>query len=185
MNGVREIEVKYQYWDTDRTHIEQTCRKLGFVHIKTVTEHDIYYTPSGRNLLKEGTAFRLRSIMEGKSANWEITYKGPNLSPGGQDREELEVAVQNNGALLPRILEHVGFIKLAEIHKTRAYFHHKDITICIDSVVNLGEYLEVEILGTEESSEEVYNKIGSIIDAFGLAHMENEPRTYLEMLLTP
>lgn len=182
---MREIEIKYHYKETEKDKSLQKCIELEFEKTKEVTEKDIYYTPAGRNLLEEGTAFRVRQIIETQngSSKWEMTYKGPNLTLGGQDREELEIYIQSNGELLPKVLEYTGFAVLAKVHKKRIYFSLENTTICIDCVENLGEFLEIEIIGTSEAGDKAYSMIHQLLDRFDLSTAKFEPRTYLEMLL--
>lgn len=181
---MRETEVKYKYESIGREALIQRCIEKGFRKIAEVQEIDKYYTLEGKDFFREDKALRLRQICDcsDEIVKWKITYKGPNMSAGGQDREELETDVQN-GTVMEELLERIGCHIVAEIDKYRIYFKRDNVNICVDSVKNLGEYVEIEIIGSEKDGKDMYCMIQGILNEMSFAHVTKELKTYLELIL--
>lgn len=181
---MRETEVKYKYESIEREVLLKRCIEKGFQRVAEVQENDKYYTLEGKDFFKEDKALRLRRIRGSSDeiGKWKITYKGPNMSAGGQDREELETDVQN-GTVIEELLERIGCRIVAEVDKSRIYFKRENVNICVDSVKNLGEYVEIEIIGSEEDGKNTYCMIQDILNEMSLSHVAKELKTYLELIL--
>ena len=103
---MRETEIKYCYKKGERPLITSFLKKNRYTQKYQVYEKDTYYTYKDRNFLKEDIALRVRKVQkESVPIQWKLTYKGPNMTSGGQDREELELQITENGDSLSKLLE--------------------------------------------------------------------------------
>ena len=148
-----EVEIKLKI--NSRTDIERVLEETGFVRADLVLESDTYYTSDHHDFAALDEAFRVRSTenrMTGKRSA-TITYKGAKMDNISMTRQELETTV-GDAKICRKILEHIGFRPIPPVEKLRQYFHRENITACVDTVTNLGDYLELEIIvETEEKKE--------------------------------
>lgn len=149
-----EVEIKLKI--NSRTDIERVLEETGFVRADLVLESDTYYTSDHHDFAALDEAFRVRSTenrMTGKRSA-AITYKGAKMDNISMTRQELETTV-GDAKICRKILEHIGFRPVPPVEKLRQYFHRENITACVDTVTNLGDYLELEIIvETEEKKKQ-------------------------------
>lgn len=74
------------------------------------------------------------------------------------DRDELEFDI-NDKSLADKILRALGFEPALTVSKTRRQAIIDDIEICIDSVDELGDFIELEILTTTKSAENAQKEL--------------------------
>ena len=98
-------------------------------------------------------------------------------------RQELETTV-GDAKICRKILEHIGFRPVPPVEKLRQYFRRENITACVDTVTNLGDYLELEIIvETEEKKEAALDKVKEILQTIGYSMQDTTRTSYLSMLL--
>jgi len=102
-----------------------------------------------------------------------VTLKLSNQTCGEYNsREELEIKVSDID-LTRRIFESLGLQKKYYYEKKRATTNVGNCVVCLDSIVGLGEFVEVE--------GEAGN-IRDVLENFGLSNHPIERRSYFEML---
>ena len=176
--SMRELECKLRCTPADHARVRESCEKMGLVRQDEIRELDQYYTTENRNFLQEDRALRLRRVQKGLEQMCKITYKGPNRTPGIQDREELETRVED-GETAARILSALGCRVLAQVDKRRETYRLEPLSVCLDQVAELGSFVEVELLSEEENVE----RLEEIRRELGLEAAQLEGRTYLELIL--
>ncbi len=143
-----EVEVKVRAdHETVRSHLSE----LGADSVGTVTQVDTYFDAPHREFVETDEALRIRRETEDDETNARLTYKGPLVEAESKTREEVEAAVAN-GDDVRAILESLGFSPAATVRKERERFQHGEFTITLDSVDDVGEFVEVE---THAESEDV------------------------------
>ena len=173
-----EVEIKLKI--NSRTDIERVLEETGFVRADLVLESDTYYTSDHHDFAALDEAFRVR--MTGKRSA-AITYKGEKMDNISMTRQELETTV-GDAKICRKILEHIGFRPVPPVEKLRQYFHRENITACVDTVTNLGDYLELEIIvETEEKKEAALDKVKEILQTIGYSMQDTTRTSYLSMLL--
>lgn len=135
---------------------------------------DIFMSHPARDFGVTDEALRIR--MEDGAGS--LTYKGPKMDKDTKTREELKMDVRDVDALL-LILRRLGFRESGRVEKMRTTYSIQGVTVCLDSVSNLGDFVESEYEGTdpEDGKEAVF----SMMRELGLKG--NERRSYLELLL--
>lgn len=168
-----EIEVKAR---ADHKHAKELLLGMGARFIGVQNHCDTYFNAPHRDFAETDEALRIRSV-DGRSV---LTYKGKKLNTVSKTREEFETEVDGMNAR--SILLALGFYEAGVVRKTREIFSFKELTICLDSVKGIGEFMEVEI--TAESDIEFHNeRIFAFLEKFGIREKDSIRTSYLEMVL--
>lgn len=120
----------------------------ALAHLKEVVAvEDIYYYDPLRETLKPdntyhiGECFRLRN----KEGHYYITYKVDRFDENGvwlySDEEETDIGSIDT---LVSIVNHLGFKELVRVTMKKYIFETKEHYIVLETVVGLGNFLEVE-----------------------------------------
>ena len=105
-------------------------------------EHDVYYNAPHRDFGVTDEAVRVRYTDD----HAVITYKGAKIGASGlKAREELNTAVES-GEVFEAILDRLGFTRTAEVNKWRENYQLGTTAISLDSVDELGTFVEIEVL---------------------------------------
>lgn len=181
---MQEIEVKA--WITPQALMElrRQLEAEGFEPGRAYRQQDLYYLHPARDFFSTDEALRLRHINDMNSDFHEtkLTYKGPSKSTFGQSREELECSVPD-GETVQAILERLGFQPAAVVTKERTTLHRQGLTFCLDTVEDLGSFLEIEVLCQAGEEEQARHRIEEAMAWAAFANPIPEPATYLELIL--
>ena len=169
-----EIEVKVR---VDHSKARSIIKNIGAVKRGVESQFDIYFAAPYRDFAKTDEALRIRSL-DGQAV---LTYKGPKLddiSKLGRIRNSCEEAATI------KILRALGFSEAGVVRKQREIFSAGEITICLDLVEGLGEFLEVEIVAENEKDLEISRaKLFELLKQFGAGEKDSIRTSYLEMIL--
>jgi len=169
-----ELKIKVDALDPVRQRLnERNAQFCGKGH-----EHDIYYNAPHRDFGITDEAMRVRYT----DNHAVITYKGAKLKKYSlKAREELNTAVES-GEVFEQILDRLGFVKTAEVNKWRENYRLGNAAIALDTVDELGTFVEVEIM-TELSGTDATGQINTLAKEIGVS---GEPilASYLELLLS-
>jgi len=173
------IEIERKAWARDLEKLEREVRRIARGG-KSGRKADFYYAPAGdpdpiRN------CFRIR-LAGGKA--W-VTFKDKKILRRSEINRETEIPIRNP-FLWARLFESIGFRMFIRKEKhSRVYRHRQDpeITIELNRVFDLGNFIEVEILRREKrEAPEALRKIGEVFRELGIGSREVEPRLYIEIL---
>ncbi len=176
-----EVEVKIKAAHSD---LFDKLEKLGFARTTTEYEKDIYYNGIKTDLKSEDKALRIREYSCGDmtESKFILNFKGNRLDESTMTRPETEFEIPgfDEGDTL---LRGIGFIPKGMVEKTRIIIIKDEVTVCLDEVTGLGEFVEIEIM---ESDEAGYNtameKIQELMKKLGLDMSESIRTSYLSML---
>ena len=168
-----EIEVK-AYAD-DLRKVESKLRDIGAQFIEEIQQIDTYYNHPCRNFAETDEALRIRR----SGTKYYLTYKGKKVDPESKTRKEIEVEIED-AHKTAELLVSLGFNPVADVKKVRKVYKLDTFTVCLDNVVNVGTFVEVETCG--EHVEELRNSALSILNALNLKDYER--KSYLELLLS-
>lgn len=177
-----EVEIKLPIKDKEKLH-RDLC-SLGFKTGELVKESDIYFNNDGYDLKKQDKALRIRYCIHLKKqiSSCVLTYKGPKLDTISMTRKEIEMDISDFDKCL-QILEGIGYKPLCPVHKVRQYYHKQSITACLDQVEALGDFLELEIIISDESKrEQTLEKLKEVLEVLGYKISETTRKSYLSML---
>lgn len=142
-------------------------------------QSDTYFHHPSRDLKARDEALRLRC-----DDGLAITWKGPKLDPPLKTREEIEFGLDTDLATATRLLEALGFSPVATVEKEREEWTlatPTDASICIDRVLGLGTFVEVEVQADDAGKGRV--QVESLLAELDLADCEPVATSYLGLLL--
>ncbi len=185
-----EVEVKLPI-KTEEAIIE-ALHKLGAVKTNTETQIDVYFDHPCRSFQETDEALRIRSrevVIKHEDhpsippQKTEMTYKGPKIDKSTKTRLEISLVIDNISSA-KTILEELGFRNVATVEKMRSFFTYEDIVLSIDSVVQVGLFLELEkVVDSEDQIPAVKEEIFTIIEKLGLNPKDSIRESYLELFL--
>ena len=175
------IEVEVKAIVKDFEEVRNKLTQIGAVKIKTEHQSDIYYNAPHKDFGETDEALRIREIPEKGKKRVILTYKGAKLDNISKTRKEIEVDVSDskNTSL---ILENLNFRRAASVKKNRDIYHIKEFIITLDTVQDVGTYVEIETEANEdEDTSESIQKIYGIYKQLGIEE-GFERRSYLELM---
>lgn len=184
-----EVEIKAALGDKTPALIEGIAERNGFVRAEMLREIDVYFNGNDRNFMKTDEALRLRSCEKLGENTGEtlITYKGPKMDTVSNTRTEYETQV-GDLETMRNLLVSLGYQAAFTVEKTRQEWKLSVAdgavaTLCLDTVKNLGSYLELETLvETEEEKETAVERLLALLDSFGVSRENLTRKSYLELL---
>jgi adenylate cyclase class 2 len=139
--AVLEIEIKAPCPDLEA--LEAKLKDLGARDFGRLFQADVYYSHPLRDFGATDEALRVRT----ENDLTVLTYKGPKLDPGSKTREELEVTI-SSADTTAKILERLGFTPVLRVAKVRKVYGIRGVSVCLDRVEGLGDYVELEFEAT-------------------------------------
>lgn len=181
-----EVEQKYRV--TDVGDLEIRLARLGAAWHGTAEQVDRYFSHPSRDFAVTDEALRLRSTPAGVV----ITWKGPRLDATAKTRREIELPLSEGAVPASTTLDHwtelleaLGFRRVREVAKRRrratVAWDGVTIEVAIDHVVDLGDFVELELQADAAGIAAASRRIESLADELGCTNPER--RSYLEMLL--
>lgn len=186
-----EVEIKAALKDVSAEHLQELAMEKGFQKAGRLQETDTYFNSANHSFMKTDEALRLRSCMDldTKEVQTFITYKGPKLDQISSTRVEHETSV-GDPETMKSLLAALGFQQVFIVDKKRQEWKLKssdkdEITLCIDTVEDLGSFMELETIvgdSCKESKEAAIEVLLTILDEFGIPRKNLTRKSYLEML---
>jgi len=175
-----EVELKLR---ADHEPLGEQLDELGADHVDSRTQNDTYYNAPHRNFADTDEALRIRyeQPADGEPVT-KLTYKGPLVEQESKTREEHETVVDDDQALIG-ILSGLGFEPAVRVEKNREFYTLDGYTITLDSVTDLGEFVEIEQETTEAEVEAVREGAIELLSELGLDPSEQIRTSYLGLLL--
>jgi adenylate cyclase, class 2 len=177
-----EVELKFPIRDASDVTLQLIAR--GATPGRVVHQYDVYFRHPSRDFQQTHEAFRIRRYDD----DVFITYKGPVLDKETKTRREIEIAVGRRPEDFDRMQEllvMLGFEPVRPVEKTRALFHlaweGRDLELAVDSIDDLGTYLEIESMAEENDRDAARDAILRLAKRLGLKNPER--RSYLALML--
>ncbi len=168
-----EVEVKSRI---DLSHAREVLEGIDAKFLETEEHFDVYYNAPHRDFAESDEALRIRSVNDSQV----LTYKGKKLDDTTKSREEIQTNVEAEAMI--QILERLGFKETATVQKVRDVFKLGDITLCLDEVDSLGQFIEFEII-SDADMEESKKRIFAMMEKFGLKPEDSIRKSYLELVM--
>lgn len=182
-----EVEVKVR---AEHASVRDALDAVGATRVETVEQEDTYYDAPDRDFAQTDEALRVREERsartrseggEAETTDTRLTYKGPLVDSDSKTREEAETAVVDPAALRS-ILDGLGYEPAATVRKERERYTLDGITVTLDAVDGLGEFVEAE-LDTEGDIDTARDRVFTVLDDLGLDTDEQIRTSYLGLLL--
>ncbi|MDR1008930.1 MAG: class IV adenylate cyclase [Rickettsiales bacterium] len=184
-----EIETKHRVHDLSK--LKEALEKQGFRYEKTKRQIDRYYIPRAYDdrvetvwpILPDMVGnVRLRET-DGKTQSLDLKYIGVDVDESDARKiTEFEVAIADAGSLAnaTKILDLLGFAEICVIDKTREIWRFEEVEACLDSVANLGDFIELEIMSDDKDLAAA--RLVSLGAALGLSDSDKLKWGYNELL---
>lgn len=179
------IEVEIKLPEKNPVKLRELLCNNGFLKGKMVREEDTYFNSAFKDLRKTDEAFRIRKVinLQTQETNVFMTYKGPKLDQVSMTRKEVETRI-SNAEEMQEILAGIGYELRYPVIKTREYYTKNKITVCVDAVEGLGDFLEIEVLEPDERNrDQALKQIWEVLIELGHSMEETTRTSYLTMLM--
>lgn len=155
--------------------IEKKLDEWGAVLSKENKQNDVYF---GEKYLynKTGHSFMLRVRDEGEKIF--LTYKGAKMKKDGI-WEEYEFPVGDKKMAI-QMLEAMGLERIIKVHKIRKEYKFRKLSICLDKIIELGNFVEIEIVGNNKN---VKTELYDMMKKLGIKKVDIIHKGYISMLL--
>ncbi|MFT4946831.1 MAG: adenylate cyclase class 2 [Natronomonas sp.] len=182
-----EVEVKVR---ADHDAVRDSLESVGATHVESVEQEDTYYDAPDRNFAETDEALRVREERSatrrsegngGETTDTRLTYKGPLVDSDSKTRQEAETAVVEPDELRD-ILDGLGYDPAATVRKERERYTVDGISVTLDTVEGLGEFVEGE-LETDTDIDGARDRIVTLLTDLGLDTNEQIRTSYLGLLL--
>jgi adenylate cyclase class 2 len=183
MNDV-EIEIQVNIEDS-KPLIDFLTKNANFQ--KETHQIDEYFSPAHRNFIGVRPVnewLRLRNA----DSKYSINYKNWHREKDGRDYycDEYETKIEDL-TQLKKILDVLNFKPLVKVDKVRRIWVYKDYEIAVDSVKNLGDFVEIEYIGKDEKVDpkEVTTEMINFLKGIGCGKIKRNYVGYPFQLLFP
>jgi len=145
------IEIEIQ------VNIENVQPLLSFLETEGTFKHEIrqvdeYFSPAHDDFLALRPVSRWLRIRQTEKGN-SLNYKNWYFDEAGKSSnycDEFETKIEDVAAT-KKILEALNFKNIVIVDKTRKIWEFEDFEIAIDSVKDLGNFVEIEYIGKDEN----------------------------------
>ncbi len=172
---MNEIEVKANVKDFDL--LISNLKELGCVLSEPIIQDDFIYNKKGLDI-KSG--YHNTPVLRIRKQNNKILFTLKKNRSNELDCIEKEIEV-NNDIILSEIIELLDYIKTVEVHKKRIKTNYKDYEICLDSVHDLGYFIEVEKMSNEDGNK-IQDELFNFLETIGVKKEDRVLKGYDTLL---
>jgi adenylate cyclase class 2 len=178
------IEVEIKAALKEKEELTAKMLELGFVKGDLLKETDVYFDSPHHKMKENDTALRIRScenLTQGTKVCY-MTYKGPKMDKISISRKEVGMEIESveTGT---EIFTSLGFFTVPAVIKHRQWLHLDNVTACLDSVEDLGDFLELEMVIADASEKEAaLNDLIALLEKLGYGREDLLQTSYLSML---
>lgn len=177
-----EIQVQIEHSEEFMKFLESKAKFVGEFH-----QIDTYYTPSHRNFTEMRPVeewLRLRD----SSGKFSINYKKWHFDTDGKGLfcDEYETPVESIEQVA-KIFEALQMIQVTKVDKIRKIWMYEDYEVAIDSVEDLGDFVEIEYKGDsgEEKAQQIKKEMISFLKSYNVGYITRNYVGYPFQLLFP
>lgn len=171
---MREIEIKLKVNNLEV--IENKLRENGCVFSLPLHQHDVIYSKNGSaefQSAKEGDI-----ILRIRRENDIIEFNLKQQKSNEMDNLEYETEIKDLEAM-DNILQILGWFPEIEVKKVRRKGKLGNYEICLDQVEELGNFVELEILTSDDADpQKIREELFVILENLGLSRNDEETRGY-------
>lgn len=169
-----EMELKARI--NNKEQITEKLSRAGCRWSASVIQADVIYISKGLNQTINNPVFRIRNIDNKTILTLKVQSTDLNTA------KELELEVSDD-KMMHQMLQIIGFEARVELKKKRVETEYKGYTICMDEVERLGDFIEIEKLGTEDSERErEYEEMMKVLTELGIGEEDLVTDKYFEMI---
>ncbi len=174
----QEIELKFKLDKEEFLKIKEKISKIA-KFVKSVDQKDEYISPSHRNFLAPKYPYEWLSIRE-RGNKTILNYKHfyPEEVEVHTHCDELEFEAEN-AEQLKQLFSALNFKTNVVIEKQREVYNYNDeFEIALDTVKELGCFIEIEALKHQETVEKTREKLFEFAKSLGIDISASDKRGY-------
>lgn len=158
----KEVELKFLLKDKEQLFIR--LRELNIKVSKSKKQKDTIYMYKGRSFddLEKG-----EPIIRIRTTDDDITTTVKRYINGIIERQEVECVLQDD-KLFGDYLKVLNYEPIVKVEKQRCEYKYRDANIAVDDVIQLGSFVEVEIILEDDDSEQAIMQIKQIAKELGI-----------------
>jgi len=166
-----EIEAKLKVDSLDE--VEAKLRDLGAEFVAEQRQIDQQFDDANSTMETTDQCLRLRWQEVKGESRYILTYKGPVQQSDVKKRREIEVEVEDGGAV-EKILSVLGYEVKLVVEKTRSLWRYGGCEVGLDRLDELGSFVEIE--GPDSQ------RIADVQESLGLSKLEHITGSYASMI---
>lgn len=170
---MKEIEILITF-DNTKDDVLQKLSRFEFVEEKEI--YDTYYEDELRNNLKPDSNLRVNETFRVRRNGNDcyITYKKNNFEGNHWTYSDEYETKAENYEMIEKIIEMLGLNIQTIIHNKRRFYHYKDYEIVFEDVKDLGYFIEVEKMVSDDNKDpnKIKSEIRSFINNLGLTNVK-------------
>lgn len=172
-----EIERKFRISPKQKTNIENYFKNNGsdLTAIRQIDQVFLLGIGSFDEFKSGMPVMRLRTVND----KTQLTHKRVVNDAG--DTLEHELGVES-AKIMQEILEEMGYNQVILVDKNRIELKRGELTLVLDKVSRLGDFLEIEILSDEVDPSGAEDEILRAAGEFGLTSADVELKKYDQLL---
>lgn len=164
----QEIEIKLEITKEIYENLLETFKKQVLPH-KEKEQRDIYFSPQAFPFFGgsiDNECLRIRMLKDKNILSYKKIYFGDTTEDIHLEEHETEIADLDQTL---KILKSLRIDEVLTLHKFRNTFIYKDIfEIAVDSITDLGYFVEIEMLDSNLSIQEANAKLLEVVTELGL-----------------
>ena len=168
---MNEIEVKAKLIDKEK--VLECIKNSGAEFLGKKHQKDIVFWPNHIRKIEEGVNLlginylRIRNQESENGKKIIFTLKQPTTNQSDCKEYEIEIKEADIDNLESIILN-LGFYEFCITEKNRETYKLGEIEICVDDVVGLGKYIELEKFGKVEETEKIQDELSEVLKSWGV-----------------
>jgi adenylate cyclase, class 2 len=171
---MKEIEVKARIASIE--NIKEKLEQMGCQFGESHTQEDSIFFPIGiafQDIVKDTPIVRVRD----SNGIAILTMKKRITGDNELIKLEKEVVVSDKQEAM-EIVEHMGFYMAAKVHKKRNECTYEGMTICLDEVEGLGNFIEVEKMSESANDKEIQDELFDFLRSLGVSDNDRATKGY-------
>ena len=177
-----EIQVKIENDKNLKSFLKKNADFQNEIH-----QIDEYFSPNDENYIKSRPVKKWLRIRDSNGIYF-VTYKNFYFDKNGKSTycDEYETKI-GNIEQFRKIFEVLNYQSLVIVDKKRKAWRYKDYEILMDSVKNLGDFVEIEYVGNNQKvkPKEITNKMTNFLKEIGCGTIKRNYVGYPFQLLFP
>lgn len=172
----KEIEVKARLRSFSQT--KATLEKLGCVFSPEIIQKDTNYINKESTFPKITPGCQALRIRE-EGDRIILTFKESVNNELDKIEREVEISDKKQ---MEDIVRFIGFLPSVTFTKKRIKTTYKGMEVCLDSVENLGDFIEIEKLTDEDNGQKVQEELMQILEELGISRGDRVFKGYDTLL---
>ncbi len=185
----QEIEIRVLIKGRDKNSIREKIIKSGAISKGIRSIHDVYYCDNSCQKVEDAEmnkvgSYSVRIRKEVKNGITSISYNKKTITTEGDHNswKEEEEPRENFEEANQEMIDS-GYKFFFDLDKDREKFVLDDMEICLEDIKEFGLGIEVEVMATQEESDEVKQKIKTFLKSIDVQEEDIVPKSITNIIM--